>query len=98
MTLPQAFHIAVRDEIDTTYAWYEGQRPGLGEEFLKQLQVVLDRVAESPELFGTVHEDIRAATLRRFPYVVYFRLEAVRIYVVAVQHGRRHPRRWQSRE
>jgi toxin ParE1/3/4 len=96
MTLPLVPHCGARGNRRRLRV-VRAQRPGLGEDFLEQLQAVLDRIAETPELFGVVHEKIRAATLRRFPYVVYFRLEAVRIYVIAVQHGRRHSRRWQSR-
>jgi hypothetical protein len=34
MRLPVVFRPEARDEVDEAYAWYERQRPGLGEEFL----------------------------------------------------------------
>jgi hypothetical protein len=40
---------------------------------------------------------VRQALVRRFPYVVCFLIEAERISVIAVIHGRRNPRVWQSR-
>jgi plasmid stabilization system protein ParE len=35
--------------------------------------------------------------VRRFPYAIYFHAMPDEIVVLAVIHGRRHPRRWQSR-
>jgi plasmid stabilization system protein ParE len=35
--------------------------------------------------------------LKRFPYVVYYRVEAERLVILAVQHGRRDEARWHSR-
>jgi plasmid stabilization system protein ParE len=35
--------------------------------------------------------------LRRFPYSLFYRIIDDQVIVVACMHGRRHPRRWQSR-
>jgi plasmid stabilization system protein ParE len=40
---------------------------------------------------------VRRALVGRFPYAIYFRATPNEIVVLAVIHGRRHPRRWQSR-
>ena len=97
MTSPLAFHDEVRDEVDDAYLWYERQREGLGEEFLAAVQEILDRIAEAPKLGPMIHRDVRVRVVRRFPYGVYFRVEAARILVIAVQHGKRDPRLWRSR-
>jgi hypothetical protein len=39
---------------------------------------------------------VRRVILQRFPYAVYFRVEAHEIIVLAV-HGRQDPNRWQKR-
>jgi plasmid stabilization system protein ParE len=97
MTLFLAYRHEARDDIDEAYAWYEQQKAGLGERFLSALRDVLDAIAANPDHCGVVHRDVRASTLRRFPYVVYYRVETARVLILAVQHGRRDPRRWQSR-
>jgi plasmid stabilization system protein ParE len=97
MSLPVAYLPEARDDIDAAYAYYEQRSVGLGERFLEALREIVDRIADSPELFGTVQEDIRASALRKFPYVVYYRPEADRVLVIAVQHGRRSSRSWQDR-
>jgi len=97
MTIPLAYRLKARDDIDRAYAHYKQQKPGLGERFLNALRDVLDRIADNAELYGVVYQDVRAATLRRFPYVVYYRIEPARVLVLAVQHGRGHSRQWGSR-
>jgi plasmid stabilization system protein ParE len=50
-----------------------------------------------PELHGKVWEDVRAARLKQFRYIVYFIVLEDRIEVLAVLHGARDPSAWQSR-
>ena len=97
MNLPPGFRPEVRDDLDEAYLWYEAQRPGPGEEYLAAVRVVPDRIATSPERQAVVTRDVRRSLIRRFSAAVDDRIEADRILVLAVVHGRRDPRRWQSR-
>lgn len=97
MSLPLVFHPEVRGEIHDAYVWYDSQRTGLGEEFLTEVQVVLGRIRQNPELHAMRYRDVRRALLKRFSYAVYYRVEQGRISVIAVHHGQRDPKRWQSR-
>ena len=47
-----------------------------------------------PRLGQIVWEDIRASRLRRFPYIVYYRVLSDRVEVLAVLHGRRDSSAW----
>ena len=60
------------EDIDAAGRWYEGQDEGLGDEFLAELERVLDRVAALPGQFPQHHGSVRRALLRRFPYAVIF--------------------------
>jgi plasmid stabilization system protein ParE len=97
MSLPLVFQAGVRDEIDEAYVWYEAQRQGLGEDFLAALQLVFDRIEQDPEIHAPIYHAIRHSRVKRFPYAVYYRLEANRIVVIAVHHGKRDPGDWRSR-
>jgi plasmid stabilization system protein ParE len=97
MNPPLVFRPEARDEIDEAYAWYEHQRAGLGEEFLSAIRDVLDRIQETPEAHAQVYRDVRRGVTRRFPYGVFYRVEADRIVVLAVYHSRRDPRGWRDR-
>ncbi|MCI0460959.1 MAG: type II toxin-antitoxin system RelE/ParE family toxin [Gemmataceae bacterium] len=97
MTLPVVYLPEAQDDIDAAYAYYEQCLAGLGDRFLEALRDCVSRIADAPEMYGIVYQDIRAAPLRRFPYVVYYRVEPDRILVIAVQHGRRSWKGWQGR-
>jgi plasmid stabilization system protein ParE len=88
---------AAAADIDEAFLWYEGQRPGLGHEFLVAAQRLIDAVAQHPLRYPVIRRNTRRALLRRFPYALYFRVYGEVVVVVACMHGRRNPRRWQVR-
>ena len=57
----------------------------------------LAQLAVMPEVFATQWQDVRACRLRKFPYVIYYRVLADRVEVLAVLHGSRDSSAWQSR-
>lgn len=91
------FRSEVRDELNEAYDWYEARQPGLGDDFLECIDELLNQICRMPELYSVVHRDIRRAVLRRFPYAIYYRIVSSRIIVIAVFHGRRHPKDWRKR-
>lgn len=97
MSLPLIFQAGVRDEIDDAYAWHEMRREGLGEEFLSEVRRALDVIGRNPEIHPMTYKDVRHGRMKRFAYSVHYRVEPDRIVVIAVHHGRRDPRSWQSR-
>ena len=84
-------------DIEAAYQWYESQATGLGDQFLDVVGEQLHSLESHPEQFPIIHRNTRRALLRRFPYQLFYRLEANVIIVVACLHGRRHPRRWKMR-
>jgi len=72
-------------------------RVGLGNQVLARVREVLARIEKMPELHGKVWQDVRAARLKQFRYIVYFIVLADRVEVLAVLHGARDPSSWKSR-
>jgi len=91
------FRPAAAADVEDAYHWYEIQRSGLGDEFLAAVATVVESLAAYPERFAVVYRQTRRANLRRFPYSLFYRIIDDQVIVVACMHGRRHPRRWQSR-
>ena len=90
-------HRAARAEFIAAASRYEAERPGLGVEFIAEIDRCISLAAEQPKAYAVVHDDTRRVTSRGFPFSVYFRLEAPHIVVLAVFHGRRNPSIWQRR-
>jgi toxin ParE1/3/4 len=91
------FRPEAQSEILDARAWYEEQRAGLGHLFAAAVETTIDAIIENPLAYRRVHGDTRRALVNRFPYAVYFRQVGDELVVLAVMHGRRLPRRWQSR-
>jgi len=93
-------HVSFRPQAEAealeVRGWYEERRQGLGAEFGQAVDDIISRISENPLAFPGAHGETRRATLRRFPYAIYFRILDDDVIVLAV-HGRQHPRRWQSR-
>jgi plasmid stabilization system protein ParE len=77
-------------EIVEAFNWYESKRVGLGREFVEEIDAAFVRTTETPDAFPVVYRGLRRLVLRRFPYVIYFRLEEDVVQVVGVLHGRRN--------
>ncbi len=97
MTLAVVFRRAARREFDEAALWYEERRPGLGLEFVSEINRAVYLLAENPKRFPIMHHDVRCVRARRFPYSVFFRAEPRRIVVLSVFHARRDPGMWQQR-
>lgn len=97
MSLPVRLGSGAQHDVADTAAWYEAQRPGLGERFMEALDGLFNRMAENPRQFPIIESAVRRALLRRFPYAIYFLVTANHIAVVAVLHVRRYPQEWQRR-
>jgi plasmid stabilization system protein ParE len=70
---------------------------GLGAAFLLSVEAVLDRIGRTPEMYATVYQDVRRVFTRRFPYVVYYRVEGHTVFVLGILHTGRDPQAWRSR-
>jgi len=84
-------------DIEAAALWYEHQRPGLGVRFVRELDELLERVAERPQQFPIVEESVHRGLLGRFPYAIYFVAEETRVTLLAVLHQHRSPEIWRGR-
>ena len=94
MGLPVVYRRKVGRDLAGGYAWYNGQRDGLGEEFLAAVGAAFDTIERFPDIFAGVHGEVRRAIVSRFPYAVFYRVETKRVVVLAVIHAARDPKVW----
>ena len=69
----------------------------LGQDFLDELQRIIDLLRRQPELGRLVSRGLRALPLHRFPFSVIYASEPDRIVIVAVAHQNRRPGYWRGR-
>jgi toxin ParE1/3/4 len=103
MSEPTSFDVVLTEEASSdllaAVAWYEGQRPGLSQDFLAAFDAVLARLARLPRSFPVVEGQAgtHQALLARFPYRVVFRIYEQRVVVGACLHQKRDPSVLQQR-
>ena|SRR5438105_2279967 len=97
MSLPVALRPEARRDAQEARDYLETQRSGLGQAFLDRLNETLARIGDMPELYGVIWRNVRAARLRKFTYVVYYRVHRDHVEVLAVMHGSRDAPAWQAR-
>ena len=97
MTLPVILQPAAEADIQATHDALEQVRAGLGGQFAARVREVLERIESMPEMYGVIWQDVRAARLKKFRYLVYYVVFADRVEVLAVLHGSRDASAWQSR-
>lgn len=95
--LPLIIGAEAEADLAHAYSWYDEQRLGLGDEFLAAVEACFDSLQRSPQSHAVVMEPIRRALTRRFPFGVFFVVEADAIHVLAVFHCSRDPRGWEKR-
>ena len=96
-------HPEARAELRSAALWYDGRRPGLGDDFIAEVSVALDRIASVPascpawpgtQVRGSL---IRKTFVPRFPYVIAFEEHERHLLVLAVAHVKRRPLYWLTR-
>lgn len=98
----------VLPEAETEYwdaaHWYDTQQPGLGHEFLDELELAFQEIERDPSRFPELEtrpadsSGFRRCRLQRFPYYVVLLVRGQDVLVVAVAHGAREPGYWTGRE
>ena len=94
MSLPVVYRSKVGRDLASAFDHYERQTQGLGEQFLGAINSAFDAIERYPEMFASVHRDVRRALVARFPYAVFYRVETKQIVVLTVLHTARDPRLW----
>ncbi len=97
MSLPVVLRPEASRDAEEARDHFEAQQAGLGQTFLDRLNETLAGIGAMPEMYGVVWRNARAARLRRFTYVVYYRVHDDRVEVLAVMHGSRHASAWRGR-
>lgn len=89
------FNVQIEDrakiEIADAYDWYEEQKEGLGESFIKGFQKAIDNIQKAPNGFTEVRHH-RQFPMKHFPFVILYEIDKETMYIDAVFHTSRDPK------
>ena len=92
-----SFHDLAERELNDAAQYYEGESPGLGAEFVDEVERCADAITRHPAAGAPVRDDVRRRFLRRFPYALLYRAGADTVRILAVMDLRRRPTYWVGR-
>jgi len=88
------FKSAADRDVESAFVWYEERSPGLGNEFLEEVDDAVTRIADNPHAYQIVRGRIRRAVVHRFPYLMFYVIDPHEIVVLALMHASRDPESW----
>ncbi len=82
------FREEVKEEMASAYNWYEIQKPGLGDEFLDELEKGFNLLKSKPKYFSFINQSQRRLILKRFPYKIVYEIFDSEIVIFTLRHSK----------
>jgi len=86
-----------RAEVEEAVAYFDEQRPGLGDRFEQDLRETVAFITDRPLSGKQLTSNVRQFRLRTFRYNVIYAVDSQELIIVAVAHHRRRPGYWLGR-
>lgn len=90
-------HRLADEEISEAAEFYEERIPGLGAEFLDEIEAAVKAIAAAPQCWPIIAQDVRRYLVRRFPYALIYVIQGDSILLLACKHHRRDLGAWRGR-
>jgi hypothetical protein len=89
----------VYNDLQENIDWYNQKQLGLGSRFFKAVKEQITRIKKSPYTIAVRYDDVRCAKVKRFPFLVHFKIfqDQNIIKIIAVFSTHRDPVIWQER-
>ena len=84
MTLPVIFLTDAEADSEEAFDYYQQREAGLGEMFRLEIDRAVGLVQRWPESYQHLNTRLRRVVLRRFPYVIVYRLMEDHLRVVGI--------------
>ena len=84
-------------ELVEAISYYESKGPGLGLDFLSEVQSGLATVRNLPTLWPLRKDGTRRYLVHRFPYLVIYIYQENHIWAIVFAHCKRKPGYWKER-
>ena len=97
----KSFSIELSDEaevdFDKSYEFYYEDSSKVAETFFYRINLCFEDIKQNPKSFPIAHKDLRKYVVKKFPFVIYYRILDKVIQVIAIFHTSRNPEIWKER-
>ncbi|HVQ39426.1 MAG TPA: type II toxin-antitoxin system RelE/ParE family toxin [Pyrinomonadaceae bacterium] len=91
------FHPEALEEYRAAAHGYEKRGKALALRFVSAVEEAIWKIAEAPERWRIVEEDVHRGLTHVFPYGILYTIESDFVLIVAVMHLSREPGYWKHR-
>ncbi len=92
------YHPKAFEELIEAADYYEACSHGLGERFLDNVENAVNFIRHSGLVFSPDKSGRRKYIVKKFPYLLIYRVKEDHIFILAVAHAARKPDYWKSRD
>lgn len=96
-TRNRRFHPDFVEDLLSATKYYDEVATTIGASFRAEVQSRIDLIATTPEGFACIHKNIRAIRIRKFPYVVLYRVNDDRVEFIGLVFGSTQRKHWFDR-
>ncbi len=84
------YNLIIRDSvyqvIDDAYFWYEQASEGLGERFLGEIEMSLNKISNNPFYYSQYKQNYHRVVLNKSPYMIVYEVFEKDVVVLAAFH------------
>ena len=91
------FHPEALAEYEEAARYYGGCQEGLDLRFIASVEAAIRQVADAPERWRLMAQDVRRCLAKVFPYAILYTIEPDYVLIIAVMHCHREPGYWRRR-
>lgn len=84
-------------ELTDAFEYYQTIIDDLGYEFVKEIELSLDRIKRFPDSYQEIGKRSRRCLVHKFPYGIIYQIREKEILIVAISNLHREPEYWVSR-
>lgn len=84
-------------DFDKSFEFYFEDSPKVADTFFKQINHSFENIIQNPNSFPIAYKDARKYIVKKFPFVIYFRIADDIIQIIAIFHTSRNPEIWNER-
>ena len=77
--------------------WYDLKSFGLGDKFILLLDEAINRLAKNPDAYSCFYGEVRKIKLRKFPYIIFYKVYNEKVEIYGVIHVKRNPSVYKKR-
>ena len=92
------FTTLAQQEYQEAVFYFDDQSPDLADQFIEEIEEAVQLILSFPNAWGKAGDKQRKYILKRFPYIILYKLYEDHVIISAIAHQHRNPSYWIERE